>query len=333
MKFKSLKYCLNSDKKLKPNFLKNNVPHNELLDDMELINDEDLFNFIQENDISRLVEKNLSLEDKIFESKLHYIIFQVEKEINIKRWKCLLNDKNAPYDMDKFKKLDIVLHKSGLISFYDFTKIAFSKGFRICQFKDTGSNSLLFNALLQISKCSNFDPQVRLDPLVFTEDKIDVEFKKMHGPVINWEILSNLYDWEVKQSDYKSDNIKTQIKWSKQENELIYECEEIPLKFNSDILATRYFHASYDLNNGRISHCDGSLNIYDTENYLQRMGVSLKDSNSHNSLNHIKIFLVRDVSKEGFNILHNTFFYENSDIEIIIRELNNYNNSSFQNNI
>ena len=47
MKFKSLKYCLNSDKKLKPNFLKNNVPHNELLDDMELINDEDLFNFIQ----------------------------------------------------------------------------------------------------------------------------------------------------------------------------------------------------------------------------------------------------------------------------------------------
>ena len=235
---------------------------------------------------------------------------------------CLLKNKDLPYDSEKFKKLNIEVDKFNLISFRDYVKKAQSKKYRICQFKCSRSNDLLFNTMMRMHEYSENIPQVRLDPVIISDNRPKIEFELLHGPEVNWETLSKLKEYEIKSPQYETNNIRTQIKWIRKDDRLEYECEEIPTTASSQIIPTRYMHADYDLNTGKIIHCDGSVNIYLKEKFENRKNVQLTHSNSHTSNEHVKIFLVKDLEREGFDMLQATFFYDNPDIKKILKKLN-----------
>ena len=166
--------------------------------------------------------------------------------------------------------------------------------------------------------------KIRLDPLVKNPFPI-IEKMTVFGEQLNWQELSHINERKIASFINEKDSRKTDLIWEKIENELHFKCEELPLYNELNIRGSRYFHAIYDIENEYITHCDGSIKIYNEKEFLKRNTINLWHKNSKNYGTYIKIFQADGkIDTDIFTKLISSYYVWNYDITNYFKKMNNF---------
>lgn len=307
----------------KKKFIMADFPKEDFIHDLNLYTENELkeFYYLYEQKFDLLTE-GYSKKEKEMELRKWKINEDMSKQISKERINALINT-NKPYDNKDFEDIPI---ENGLVKIDQFTIginsfILNDNEYQLCiPNNESNSNYWISEAIIKFSKNKNVTFQVRLDPLIKNPIKI-VLFMDIYGAKLNWDQLSNI---NSQISILKESNgIKTEIVWTKKENELHFKCEELPLYKSVQERGSRYFHAIYNIENKIITHCDGSIKVYNTEDFLKRNNVHLKDKNTKKLGKYIKIFRGDgEISTDNFTSLITSYFIRNNDVVNYLKELN-----------
>lgn len=307
--FYSLKYFLELNLPTYTSFF-DYVPEIELYKDFEKIDNEDLLKFFEKNE--KQLESSLRSVDEeniLNELKKHYIINEFQVLIPKIRLKAL--ETNCPYVLEDLK--DLAVDDDYLVDIHDFLSYNSENRYMLClPVNDINSNYWLWKEIYKLKDNENISFKIRLDPLV--KNPMPFIYKMtVFGEPLDWEKLSKIKD--ISQAQFLENGIITELYWKKRENQLHFYCEELPKYDEIEYRGSRYFHAIYNIDKKMIIHCDGSVKIYDEDDFFGRNVISLWDENSKNYGKYVKIFRADgEISPDNFTSLITSFFVRNYDI-------------------
>lgn len=306
-----------------PFFIDNNLPSmyesfefiekNIVKEDLSRINNVDLKKFHEEHKFiyNELLE-GLPEDKKIIELKKYYLADLFSNIISKKRIDTLLNT-DKPYDSEDLKGLNI--NSDGLVDFNDYLNFHSKNRYMLClPINAENSNYWIGLELDSLKNNKDISLKIRLDPLV--KNPIPIIYKMtVFGEQLNWKKLSKIKERNVVSFMDEKDWRKTDLYWEKNNNELHFKCEELPLHEELRKRGSRYFHAIYDINNEYITHCDGSIKIYNEKDFLKRNNISLWDKNSKNYGKYVKIFQADgQINTDNFTKIISSYYVWNHDI-------------------
>lgn len=319
--FKTLKfYCHDI---ISPLFIRNDndIPKEDLNHDLNLITDDEIKQFAEKNSHIVEIEKSRSKNDSIVKNELKYYILgeKLQKILGKSRIKCLLTT-NLPYELDDLKDLKIDTEK--LTSFNNF-KVFYStycykdNKYTLClPINQNNSNYDLTLELIELNKLENVEIRIRLDPLIRNYEGHYIQKGKVYGKEIKWRELCKIYKKELIEFKDDKNGRLTEVFWERNNNEFHLKCEELPLPEEVEERGSRYFHAIYDIEKDLITHCDGSIKIYNKNELNNRYQKRLKDNPKNLGKKYLKIFKADGaINTEKFTQLIISFFRWNKDIE------------------
>lgn len=297
------------------------IPKEVLDEDLDNITEEELLFFCEKN---KKYLKNIILninEDSLVENlKKELILSNVRKQIPKMRINALLNS-NAPYDMNDLINLNI--NKDGLITLEDYFNFPRENTYMLClPINDINSNYWIWKEIYDLKDDKNISLKIRLDPLVKNPLPCIYKMTVFSDP-LNWNELSKINNKSCAQfiNDYTGH--KTDLYWQRLDNELHFKCEELPLYKEIENRGSRYFHAIYDIPTKLITHCDGSIKLYNEPDFLKRNIINLWDNNSKNFGSYRKIFQADGkLNPHKFTSLITSFFVHNHDLHNYFEKLN-----------
>lgn len=319
--FKSLNYFSNFNLPMLPKFF-DYIPNEILEHDFSNINSDELIIFCEENkEYLKNSYNNLSDDNLISELKKEFILNNIREQIPKLRLNALLSS-NKPYCYDELKSLNV--NEDGLITLEDYFHHSRKNPYMLClPISDTNSNYWIWKELYDLKDNDNISIKIRLDPLVKSPLPIINKMTVFSEP-LNWNLLSEIKDKNCASFIDDDKGNKTDLFWQKSDNEIHFKCEELPLYEEIKVRGSRYFHAIYDMDNEVISHCDGSIKIYDENDFLKRNDISLWENNSKNYGKYLKIFQVDgEINSDRFTSLITSFFVRNHDIRNYFENFSN----------
>ena len=318
--FKSKKYFVENNLPL-INFSFTYIPKEIMDEDLNKINEEELLLFCGEN-IEYLKSQitDFKKDNRIEILKKEFILSDLRKQIPKMRLKALLNSK-APYDTEDLSDLNV--NDDGLITLEDYFNFHRKNSYMLClPISDINSNYWIWKEIYNLKDEKNILIKIRLDPLV--KNPIQGIYKMtVFSDSLNWNELSKIDDKSCAQFINDCTGNRTDLYWQRIDNELHFKCEEIPIYEEIENRGSRYFHAIYDTKNELITHCDGSVKLYNESDFLKRNDINLWDKNSKNYGNYIKIFQVDgELNPNKFTSLITSYFVRNHDIGHYFENMN-----------
>ena len=319
--FKSTKYFVENNLPL-ANFSFNLYIPKEVLDeDLSNINEEELLHFCEKNkEYLRSMISNIKEEHLIETLKKEFILSEIGKQIPKMRINALINS-NAPYETEEL--LDLNINEDGLITLEDYFNFPRKNAYMLClPISDINSNYWIWKEIYDLKDEKNISLKIRLDPLV--KNPLEAVYKMtVFSDSLNWNELSKIEGESCAQfiNDYTRN--RTDLHWHRMDNELHFKCEELPLYDEIKNRGSRYFHAIYNIKTKLITHCDGSIKIYNESDFLKRNVINLWDDNSKNYGIYKKIFQADgEINPHKFTSLITSFFVRNNDIVKYFEKLN-----------
>ena len=298
------------------------IPNEVLDEDLDNINEEELLSFCEKNkEYLKNIITNFN-EDILVETlKKEFILSNIQEQIPKLRINALLNS-NAPYDMEDLLNLNV--NEDGLITLEDYFNFPKENDYMLClPISDINSNYWIWKEIYDLKDDKNISLKIRLDPLV--KNPLHGIYKMtVFSDPLNWNELSKINNKSCAQfiNDYTGH--KTDLYWQRIDNELHFKCEELPLYEAIENRGSRYFHAIYDIPTKLITHCDGSVKIYNESDFLKRNDINLWDNNSKNYGIYRKIFQADGkINPHKFTSLITSFFVRNHDLHDYFEKLNN----------
>lgn len=297
--------------------------HNNILLDIKDLDRNIVEQYIQENNFERHISRD---RDIYLQQCSIYLIESIQKGIAVERLKELQKKKKSslPYNLENLDPL--IVDDNNLVSIKNFDLTAGGYKYNDFVYQLTPminvSNSSYWISQtisgLAYSKKLNF--KIRLDPF------IEVHYKKyfpigykmtIYGKPLEWERLRTLREDEHGRwmNDDLSNNNITDYVWSPNENEVHFTCEELPKTNEIVYRGSRYFHAIFDKETGKIIHCDGAIRKYTQEEIEYRMNYHVRNSEVRKIGKRIKVFQLDDeIEQEVFVLLVTNFMVWNNDV-------------------
>ena len=193
---------------------------------------------------------------------------------------------NKPYDLDDLKGLGV--DNDGLVDIHQYMKSNRKYRYMLClPINNANSNHWIWEKIYDLKDNGEISFRIRLDPFA-KNPLIFINKMTIFGESLNWEKLSSIKD--VSQTHFLENGRKTYLFWKKSHDKLYFYCEELPKYEEICYRGSRYFHAIYDIEKQCIIHCDGSIKIYDEDNFFNRMDIFLWDENYKKYGGYVKIF-------------------------------------------
>ncbi|MEB2786855.1 hypothetical protein [Algoriphagus persicinus] len=305
--------------------------HKNVLSDLKLLDSDALTDFVNKYHINEMIGRQ---KDKETARRSHFLVNVLQNQINEQRKAELLSSakRQAPYDSPNLTQVEI--NENQLIKMDAFNLSRYSLMlndlvYMICPVTE-GSNSSywLSQAIFkqQIENKVNF--KIRLDPLKEThKDQYNPMMYKMHvhGKPLEWDRLKTLrfddFGQWFNEKEYEKAGF-TDYVWSpKKDNTIHFTCEEVPKIEYNGIQSSRYFHAIFDKNTGKINHCDGAIRFYTDDELANRVQFQVKDPEARKVGKRVKIFQFDsknnndiELGQNGFCDLAVNFFVWNNDV-------------------
>ncbi|WP_304067799.1 hypothetical protein [Pedobacter glucosidilyticus] len=298
----------------------NHLQYENLISDVASIDLNTLEDFVTQNNIHRFLDET---ENQHLEKCKWFLISKIQHGISEERLKSLVENQ-LPFNSINCDEIEIEDNCLISVKYFDL----FSNSFK---YKDyvynitpitPGSNSsywisqTISNLVLQ--KGLNF--RIRLDPFIeIHHTEFSPMFYKMtiYGKSLDWERLKTLRDEEFGQwlNEDSSKNNITDYVWRPENDEIHFTCEELPNFEEVNFRGSRYFHAIFDKHTGEITHCDGALRVYTTEELLNRQQFHVRKAEVRKVGKRIKVFqLDENISQEIFSLLITNFMVWNYDV-------------------
>ncbi len=168
---------------------------------------------------------------------------------------------------------------------------------------------------------SMMNTKVRLDPLIIRErDQYPLMGYRMlcYGRGLDWARLNKLKEEE--HGRWLSDKLYgrsvqfTDFVWSPRNNEIHFQCEELPKYEDIEIRGSRYLHGIYKPSEEEFVHIDAAVRIYDTAEFDARQKQHLRKIGKLGV--RAKIFQIDgSISQQQFCNIASSFFVWNEDVE------------------
>jgi len=299
--------------------------HKNLLNDIKNIDSEKLDQFVSDHHIDGFLSPD---EDVDFGRRTCYLIFNLQKEIAHARIKKLIEDKERPEPYNSPNLSNLEIDKNGLANTnqFDLNLFRFQKDdyvYQLCPITGASNSSYwVFQALIKSIKESKIDYKIRLDPFIEIKSKeYQAVMYKMyvHGKPLDWDKLLILRNDDFGQWFNERENSFTDYVWSPKDEEIHFTCEEYPIHNFRGLLTSKYFHAIFNKETGKIKHCDGALRIYDELEINRRRKYHVRQPEVHKVAKRIKVFQFdnkgQELNQNDFSQLAINFFVWNHDVQ------------------
>lgn len=105
----------------------------------------------------------------------------------------------------------------------------------------------------------------------------------------------------------------TDFVWTPRDEEVNFQCEELPTLSDIATRGSRYFHAIYNGQQGKIIHLDGALRVFDEGSWNQRKKLHLRKSGKIGD--RIKLFRIdTPIERDFLGDLCSNYFIWNNDV-------------------
>jgi hypothetical protein len=166
---------------------------------------------------------------------------------------------------------------------------------------------------------------VRLDPFLWGPSGSfpQMMFKMLvYAKPLDWDGIGKLrkqHHGQMRPDRVDDRSERTEFCWEPRNDGVHFTCEELPSKKRIDFEGARYLHAIYEPDSGLITHFDGALRIYTTEQAEERRKVHVRNAGKAGLRR--KIFRIdQPVNREAFSLIAQAFFIWNEDINTYFRE-------------
>jgi hypothetical protein len=289
--------------------------------DIDNIDIDELEDFITAKRIDRFLDDNENLH---LEKCKCYLISKIQKDIAKSRLKAL-TENTRPYNSENLVNLQIGENQLVSIKQFEIYNNGFKYNDKVYSLTHVinGSNSSYWitQSILSLAFNYKLDFKIRLDPFIeiHHSEYSPMAYKMtIYGKPLDWERLKNLRDEEYGQwmnDDNLSNNNITDYVWRPENNEIHFTCEELPNIEEVEIRGSRYFHAIFNKETGKIIHCDGAIRIYSKEELTNRLGFHVRKAEVRKVGTRIKIFqLDEEIGQDAFVSLITNFMVWNNDV-------------------
>lgn len=312
---------------------KNHIENKSLLEDLDNINSTILKEFVSEHHIDGFLNTN---EDVDTGRRTYYLIFYLQKEIANAKFKKLLvtNGTVEPYNSPNLLNLKIDKNYLANTNQFDLSHYRFQKNdfvYHLCPITGASNSSYwIFQAIIRSIKESKINFKIRLDPFIEINsiDYKPVMYKMyVHGKPLEWNKLLRLRNDDFGQWFNERDNNFTDYVWSPKFDEIHFTCEEYPVHNFSGLITSRYFHAIFNKETGKIKHCDGALRIYDESELDKRRKFHIRQPEVRKIAKRVKIFQFDSNDNGGEELLQNCFSQLAINFFVWNHDVQNYFNS------
>jgi hypothetical protein len=161
--------------------------------------------------------------------------------------------------------------------------------------------------------------RVRLDPLLFgRQDDLRGRFYRslVFGQPLDWKRVRGLRapefgSWAPGKMSRKYH--VTDYAWIPHDSEVDFLCEELPLAGEICERGARYLHAIYDKRSDRLSHLDGAIRIYTTDEIDRRSATHVRKAGKIGR--RVKVFRTdAAVDRDSLSAIAEAFFVWNWDV-------------------
>lgn len=161
--------------------------------------------------------------------------------------------------------------------------------------------------------------RVRLDPLLHgPTESICGRFYSMivYGQQLDWDRITDLSEPEHGRWQPGSLSTRSQFTdyvWDPRGSEVHFLCEEVPSADDVRERGSRYFHAVFDKQSGRLTHVDGAIRIYTDAEHTVRVTQHVRHASKIGK--RVKVFRTDSpITTEGLSELCPAFFVWNYDV-------------------
>jgi hypothetical protein len=171
----------------------------------------------------------------------------------------------------------------------------------------------------------NAHVSVRLDPFLWGSSAsfAQTTYKMIvYAKPLNWDGIGRLRQQHFGQMRAempwdKSD--VTEFCWDPRDDGIHFICEELPPKERIAFAGARYLHAIYDPDSQSITHFDGALRIYTTEQLEERRKDHLRKLGKTGVRR--KLFKIDEpINRDAFSLIAQAFFVWNADLATYFRD-------------
>lgn len=305
----------------------NHKEHKNLMTDIQNIDSEKLILYTNEKHIDGFIRED---DDIDLSRRAYYLIFHLQKEIASTRFKKLLNTDKRPEPYNSHNLKDIDFDKNFLVNTnqFDLSYFRFQKNDFVYQLSPitgaSNSSFWIFQAIIKAIRESDIDFKIRLDPYIeIDSNNYQPLMYKMHvhGKPLDWDKLLMLRNDDFGQWFNERDNRFTDYVWSPKDDEIHFTCEEYPSYNFRGLTTSRYFHAIFNKESGKIKHCDGAVRIYKDFEIDERRNYHIRQAEVRKIAKRVKIFQFdskenkgKELHQENFSQLAINFFVWNSDV-------------------
>ncbi|MCX2680753.1 hypothetical protein OOZ15_12440 [Galbibacter sp. EGI 63066] len=305
--------------------------HQNILSDIKSLDSDALTEFVAKFHLDEMIDRQ---SDKDIAKRARFLVYILQNQINEQRKEKLTEiiERRAPYNSSNLSEIEINDNQLVKMEVFDLSyyNLMYNEMvYMICPVTESSNSSYWLSQVifkLQIENNVNF--KVRLDPLKeIHKDQYNPIMYKMHvhGKPLDWNKLKSLrfddFGQWFNEKDYEKAGF-TDYVWSpKKDNTIHFTCEEVPKLGYNGILSSRYFHAIFDKNTGRINHCDGAIRFYTEEELANRVRYQVKDPDARKVGKRIKIFQFDskdnndvELGQDDFCDLAVNFFVWNQDV-------------------
>ena len=291
--------------------------YKNLQNDLKAIDSSELENYVSEKYINELIG---NIENKEMVQRAYYFIYLLRTQIALELKETLISTKlrPRPYDSSNLKSIDV--KKNNLVSINEFSldRIGLKYGekvYLICPITETSNSSFwVTQVIFKLHGLYDINFKIRLDPFKeIPKDTFNPMFYKMqvHGKPLDWKRISSLVNDDFGQwfndKEYNKEGF-TDYVWSpKKDGTIHFTCEEVPKWNYSGLKSSRYFHAIFNKNTKKVSHCDGAIRYYTDEELKNRLKFQVKDPEARKTGKRIKIFQFDSKENGGFELDQSSF--------------------------
>lgn len=308
----------------------NHPVHRNLILDFQNCSRSEFRNYINNYHIEQKLGRNQDKE----KGKIGYFMAHIiSNAIFNKRLEIFLenNIRPAPYNSKNLNQIPIEDNSLVFIKNFNLEERRLEYNGNVYQItpslKAENSSYWLSNLILNSAIQLNLNFKIRLNPFIeiSNAEYNPVEYRMhVHGKALNWDKLLALKNDDFGQwfdeKEYNRNGFTDYVWAPKKNNEIHFTCEELPKPHNEE-LVSRYFHAIFNQNTGKVKHCDGAIRIFTEKEFVSRCKHHIRDPEVRKIGKRIKIFqydskynLNKELSKNLFSLLAVNFFVWNEDV-------------------
>ncbi len=299
----------------------NHSQYQNAMIDIENIDKTELEEFVIAQKIDRFLDDK---ENPYLEKCKWYLISKIQNDIAKSRLEAL-TENILPYNSTNLENLQV--RENQLVSIREFE--LYNNGFKYNNYVYSlthilnGSNSSYWitQSIFSLASNNNLNFKIRIDPFIeiHHSEYSPMSYKMtIYGKPLDWERLKTLREEEYGQwmnDDGLSNNNITDYVWRPEDNEIHFTCEELPNIEEVEIRGSRYFHAIFNKETGKIIHCDGAIRIYSKEELENRLQFHVRKAEVRKVGKRVKIFqLDEEIEQDAFITLITNFMVWNHDV-------------------